>query len=100
MLEILGLSSIVFVFIVTLRAAYSNPLSGGQTIKDSLMEIWTNIVIGFSFNYVQNFILLPLVDAQLSIESNFYLGWIYTATSFIRQFLVRRWFNRKMLRAS
>jgi hypothetical protein len=99
MLEILGLGSIVFVFIVTLRAAYSQPARGGQTVKDSIMEAWTNIAIGFTFNYFANFLILPLVDAQLSAESNFYLGCIYTAISFIRQFFVRRMYNLKMLRA-
>lgn len=66
---------------------------GAQTRRESIIEAWTNIVIGFSINYAANLLLLPLVGAQLTASNNFWLGWIYTAVSILRQFAVRRWFN-------
>ena len=66
-------------------------------MRESLMEAWTNITIGFSINYTANLFFLPMVGAVaasgFTMASNFWLGWIYTAISFVRQMLVRRYYN-------
>jgi hypothetical protein len=90
----LGILSALFVALFTYRAYYANEDGrGSQTRRASIIEAWTNIVIGFSINYAANLIFLPMVGAQLTASNNFWLGWMYTAVSIIRQYAVRRWFN-------
>lgn len=93
LLTILGLVSLLFVVGFTVHA-YRDNTGHGQTPRGAIKEAWTNIAWGFSFNYVANIFLLPLVGASLTATSNFWLGWVYTAVSIIRQYAIRRWNNR------
>ena len=43
-----------------------------------------------------NLALLPLVGAHLSLAENFMLGWVFTAASIVRQYVIRRWFNARI----
>ena len=96
MLHALGLLSFVFVAWFTLRA-YSGPDTGaGQSRRASIVEAWANICIGFTVNWLANFLLLPLVGASFTAWDNFLLGWIYTAVSIVRQYAIRRWFNARI----
>jgi hypothetical protein len=90
----LGMVSALFVGWFTYRA-YSgkDDGKGSQTRRESIIEAWTNIVIGFSINYTANLIFLPMVGAELTAANNFWLGWLYTAVSILRQYALRRWFN-------
>ncbi len=95
-LNILGLLSFVFVVGFTWHA-YTRTPTPGQSPRSSIIEAWINIVIGFSINFCMNFLLLPMVGADhMTGMQNFALGWIYTAVSIIRQYAIRRWFNRKI----
>lgn len=90
----LGLLSAAFVAWFTYRTYMSADAGAGpQSKRASLIEAWTNIVIGFSINYAANLLLLPLVGAELTAGNNFWLGWTYTAVSILRQYAIRRWFN-------
>jgi hypothetical protein len=90
----LGIASAVFVAWFTWHAYSSaDDGKGAQSKRASIIEAWTNIVIGFSINYAANLVLLPMVGAQLTAANNFWLGWAYTAVSIIRQYAIRRWFN-------
>lgn len=92
LLTALGLASFVFVVIFTARA-YRNNTGHGQTPRGAILEAWTNIGIGFAVNFAANFLLLPLVGASFTAAENFWLGWIYTAISLLRQYAIRRWHN-------
>lgn len=103
LLTTLGLLSLLFVAWFTARA-YRNdtPTGQGQSRRQSIIEAWVNIGIGFSINFAANLILLPLL-ASCTIPSaweNFMLGWIYTAISILRQFAIRRWFNDRIQSAA
>ena len=52
-----------------------------------------SLVIGFSINFVANTFIFPLVGAQITPAQNFWMGWIYTSVSIVRQYAVRRFFN-------
>jgi hypothetical protein len=94
LITFLGIVSAAFVAWFTYRAYYGHDDgNGAQSRRESIIEAWTNIVIGFSINYAANLLLLPLVGAELTAVNNFWLGWVYTAISILRQFAVRRWFN-------
>lgn len=95
----LGLASMILMVVFT-RHAYANDSAedGGQSRRSSIIEAWTNIAIGFSINFCANLLLLPLVGATITLLDNFFLGCIYTAISMVRQFAIRRYFNRRIQR--
>ena len=95
MLTILGIVSFLFVAGFTARA-YRNNTGHGQTPRGAIVEAWTNIAVGFAVNFVANIFLIPMMTggADLSLESNWWGGWCYTALSIIRQYAIRRWNNR------
>lgn len=65
-----------------------------QSHKRSWYEATTNIVIGFSINYCANLIIFRGFGYNLSLSDNLYIGVIFTFLSLVRQFVIRRWFNR------
>lgn len=64
-----------------------------QTKLSSFIEAMTNIVIGFTINYIANLLIFPLFDMHISMKDNFYMGLIYTIISVVRSYALRRWFN-------
>ena len=69
-----------------------------QTKTGSLVEAVTNIAIGFALNFCINLATLPLLWNPDSPKlSAFYIGLVFTAVSLIRQFVLRRHFNRAKL---
>lgn len=94
-LDAMGLASFAFVAAFTARAYWDNTGSG-QTRRGAIIEAWVNILIGFAINFVLNLFLLPLVGANFTLSDNFMLGWIYTAISIVRQYVIRRWFNARI----
>jgi hypothetical protein len=95
LLEILGVLSLVFVGGFTWYQITHVDQGRGQTKRGSMIEAWTNIAVGFAVNFVANIFFLPLVGASFTLAENFWLGWIYTAISVVRQFAIRRWYNRE-----
>ncbi len=98
-LEALGVVSFVFVACFTARA-YANNAGPGQTPRGAIIEAWLNIAVGFAVNFAANFLLLPLVGASFTAAENFALGWIYTAISIVRQYVIRRYFNNAIHKAA
>ena len=91
-IEALGAASMLFTLWFTVRAVRSAP-GVGQSPRSAIIEAWFNLVIGFSINFVANTFILPLVGAHITSAQNFWLGWVYTSVSIVRQYAVRRWFN-------
>ncbi len=67
-------------------------------MKDSVLEAWINIGIGFAINYAANLLVLPLDGHHISLGSAFWVGTIFTAISVVRQLILRRIFNWRMVR--
>ena len=99
MLHILGVASFIFVVAFTARA-YSIDTGHGQTPRGAIIEAWMNILVGFSINFVANFLILPLAGCSIGPVDNFLMGWIYTTVSIMRQYVIRRWFNARLHRAA
>jgi len=91
-LEFWGITCFVFVALFTFRAYKLEP-GKGQSPRSSIIEAWVNIVIGFTISYGANFLIFPLIGSHLTAGQNFWIGWIYTAISIVRQYTIRRWFN-------
>jgi hypothetical protein len=98
-LFIAGITSMLFVAAFTWHQ-YRNNTGPGQTPRGAIIEAWTNIVIGFTINWLANMVLIPLMSpgGHMTLAANFWGGWIYTAVSVLRQFTIRRWFNSRIHR--
>lgn len=94
-LNLLAAVSFAFVAVFTWRA-YTREPGPGQSPRSAITEAWLNIVFGFSINYAANLLLLPLVGAHMTAGNNFAIGWVYTAVSILRQYAIRRWFNKRL----
>jgi hypothetical protein len=75
-------------------------MSEGQSKKQSVLEACTNILIGYTVNFCANLVILPLVGFHINLLDNFYIVLLYTAVSLVRQYVIRRLFNRLMVKLS
>jgi hypothetical protein len=66
----------------------------GQTRTGSAIEVATNILVGFSINWVANLLILPLYGFQITGGQAFSMGLIFTAIAIVRGYVLRRVFNR------
>lgn len=94
-LQLLGVTSLLFVAAFTWRAAMAAH-TVGQSPRSAIIEAWVNLCLGFSINFAANLLLLPMVGAAFTMGENFWLGCIYTAISIVRQYVIRRWFNERV----
>lgn len=71
-----------------------------QTRLGSLIEAGINVMIGFAINMAANFVILPLVGFEITLQQNLFIGVLYTLVSVARSYIVRRWFNARLRAAS
>lgn len=102
LLTLLGIASMLFVAGFTYHAAFVQAASAGQSPRSAIVEAWFNIAVGFSINFAANLLIIPLAinGGHLSAGGNFWMGWLYTAISIVRQYAIRRWFNAKIAAAA
>ena len=65
-----------------------------QTRRQSLIEAWTNVLVGFAVSAAANAVLFPLFGWKISARQNAALAVIYTGISLARSYALRRAFNR------
>ena len=100
LLTALGIASLAATAVFTMAAYFSGGSESGQSRRSSIIEAWFNVFIGFSINWLANWLILPLIGAHFTAGENFWMGCIYTAISVVRSFVIRRWFNSKLQRAA
>ncbi len=66
-----------------------------QTRKQSAIESVINILFGYLINFSANMLILPLFGFNISAIQNLFLGVLYTLISFIRSYVIRRYYNWK-----
>lgn len=71
-----------------------------QTRLGSLIEAFTNVVIGFAINWGANMVILPMFGFPVSGGQAFGMGLLFTVISVIRSYVLRRWFNAKLQEAA
>lgn len=98
MLIWIAIGCIAFTVAVTLWGAFHGSRIGGQSMRESVLESWANIGIGFSINYAANMTILPMAGAPLSAADAFWVGCIFTAISIARSLWLRRAFNKRTVR--
>lgn len=65
-----------------------------QSKRRSWSEAWINIGIGYGINFLANLIVFRSFGYQVSLKDTFLIGLIFTLISVVRQYAIRRWFNR------
>lgn len=71
-----------------------------QTRLSSFYEALINVVIGWSINFTANAIVLPLIGFDITVSQNLLIGTIFTVISLVRQYIIRRWFNKRITNAA
>jgi len=92
--------AVVITVTLTVYSAYADSSIGGQTMKDSIKESWTNIFIGFGINWMANMVVLPMAGLVVSGGTAFNIGVVFTAISIVRSFIIRRLYNAKTSRSN
>jgi hypothetical protein len=65
-----------------------------QTRKGSIAEVAANLAVGYSVNFLANFLILPLFGFNtLTVAKNIEIGILFTFVSIARQYVLRRYFN-------
>jgi hypothetical protein len=68
-----------------------------QTRIQSLIESIANILIGYTVAIASQLIVFPLFDINIPLSDNMLIGAYFTVISLVRSYIVRRYFNRKVL---
>ena len=66
-----------------------------QSKKQSAFESLTNIVIGLITSFIIQLILYPMLNIPVTLNQNIIITIVFFITSFIRGYLIRRYFNKK-----
>lgn len=66
-----------------------------QTKLESFKESITNVLIGFLISFLAGFIIFPICNIQTTVFQNILSTIGFTLVSICRQYIIRRWFNKK-----
>lgn len=70
-----------------------------QTRRESFVEAATNTTIAAYVALAGQLLIYPLYDIDITIWSNIQLTTIFTVLSVLRNYLVRRFFNKRQAHA-
>lgn len=65
-----------------------------QSKKHSALESIANVVIGLIISIVTQMILYPILGIPVSFSQNLIITGVFFVISFVRGYLIRRFFNR------
>ena len=71
-----------------------------QTRKHSFIESCVNILIGYGIALTSQILIFPLYGINISLDTNIWIGIWFTGISLVRSYVIRRWFNRRVKRAT
>lgn len=64
-----------------------------QTKIESLVESAVNVLIGYFVALISQIILFPIFGIVVPLATNLWIGLWFTVISFVRSYMIRRWFN-------
>lgn len=65
-----------------------------QSKRQSLIEASYNTFFGYMISFIVGMIVYPLYGLTVTTSQNAQLIAIFTITSLLRNYVVRRWFNK------
>lgn len=68
-----------------------------QSKKQSLTETVISTFIGLAVSLITQIVVFPLYGMEVSFNQNIQITIIFTVVSIARGYLVRRYFNKKIL---
>ena len=68
-----------------------------QSKKNSLIESFTNVAIGYGIAIASQLIIFPIFNIHITLSENFLIGLWFTVISITRSYVIRRWFNNKII---
>lgn len=68
-----------------------------QSKKQSLIESITNVMIGYTVALISQLLVFPLFNINVPLSDNLLIGAWFTAISLLRSYVVRRYFNKKVM---
>ena len=66
-----------------------------QSKKESFIESATNIAIGYVINLFAQMLIFPIFGLKASLLDNIGIGLCFTVIALTRNYVIRRWFNKK-----
>jgi len=67
-----------------------------QSKKNSIIESVANTVIGLVTSFIIQIIIYPLLNIPVSLNQNIIITFVFFASSVLRGYLIRRYFNKKI----
>lgn len=71
-----------------------------QSKMESLIETLANTAIGYLVALGSQLLIFPMFDIHVSLSQNLLIGLWFTAISIARGYVLRRYFNAKLRKAS
>ena len=65
-----------------------------QTIKNSILEIVTNVVAGLVTSFLIQLAIYPILGIPVTITQNIKITIVFFVASFIRGYVIKRIFNK------
>ena len=69
-----------------------------QTKKNSLLEAFSNTVIAFFISMAVAYFVYPIYFPEIKFSQTFELTLIFTVLSILRGYIIRRFFNRGVVK--
>lgn len=66
-----------------------------QSKKQSLLEAFVNIAIGYSVAITSQILIFPMFGIHIALVDDLIIGLYFTAISVVRTYAVRRYYNFK-----
>ena len=66
-----------------------------QTKKQSVIESLTNILVGLITSFLIQIVIYPIMGIPVTFNQNIIITIVFFIASFIRGYLIRRYFNSK-----
>ena len=67
-----------------------------QTRLESLIETLMNLAIGYGVALLSQLLIYPQFGIHIPLSTNITIGAWFTAISFVRSYVIRRWFNARL----
>ena len=64
-----------------------------QSRRMSLIEVFTNVVVGYALAVATQIVVFPWFGLQASFDENMALGGVFTGISLLRSYALRRLFE-------
>ena len=79
------------------KRIYRTDKKGGmsQTKKQSAIESLTNIIVGLLTSFLIQLVIYPFLGIDVTIGENVIITIVFFVVSFVRGYLIRRFFNNK-----